>query len=111
MLSLTFFGKEQGDFSLLIDRNGSVTIPKLGSIILSGLTFPDAKTLIERRVSEQLIGSEAVLSMGSMRSINVFMAGEVNNPGNYSVSALPPCPKPFLFQGEYQRLARIVMFN
>ena len=26
--------------------------------------------------------------MGSMRSINIFMAGEVNNPGNYSVSAL-----------------------
>ena len=85
MLSLTLLGKEQGDYSLLIDRNGSVTIPKLGGITLSGLTFPDAKSLIERRVSEQLIGSEALLSMGSMRSINVFMAGELNNPGNYSV--------------------------
>ena len=87
-LRVMLIGKEQGDFPLLIDRDGSVTLPKLGSVVLSGLTFPEAKTLIEKRVSEQLIGSEAILSMGSLRSINVFIAGEVKKPGNYSVSAL-----------------------
>ena len=87
-LRVMLIGKEQGDFPLLIDRDGSVTLPKLGRVVLSGLTFPEAKTLIEKRVSEQLIGSEAILSMGSLRSINVFIAGEVKKPGNYSVSAL-----------------------
>ena len=87
-LQVMLIGKEQGEFPLLVDRDGSVTLPKLGRVILSGLTFPEAKTLIEKRVSEQLIGSEAILSMGSLRSINVFIAGEVNKPGNYSVSAL-----------------------
>ena len=87
-LRVMLIGKEQGDFPLLIDRDGSVTLPKLGRVVLSGLTFPEAKTLIEKRVSEQLIGSEAILSMGSLRSISVFIAGEVKKPGNYSVSAL-----------------------
>ena len=87
-LNLMLVGKEPGDYPLLIDRDGSVTLPKLGRINLTGLTFPEAKTLIESRVGQQMIGSEAILSMGSMRSINVFMAGEVSNPGNYSVSAL-----------------------
>lgn len=87
-LRVMLIGKEQGDFPLLIDRDGSVTLPKLGRVVLSGLTFPEAKTLIEKRVTEQLIGSEAILSMGSLRSINVFIAGEVKKPGNYSVSAL-----------------------
>ena len=63
-LRVMLIGKEQGDFPLLIDRDGSVTLPKLGRVVLSGLTFPEAKTLIEKRVSEQLIGSEAILSMG-----------------------------------------------
>ena len=87
-LQLMLVGKEEGDFPLLIDRDGSVTLPKLGRIILSGLSFPEAKMLIEKRVSQSLIGSEAILSMGSLRSINVFMAGEVKRPGNYSISAL-----------------------
>ena len=87
-LQVMLLGKEQGDFPLIIDRDGSVTLPKLGRLVLSGLSFPEAKRLIEKRVNHQLIGSEAILSMGSLRSINVFMAGEVRNPGNYSVSAL-----------------------
>ena len=76
-LQVMLIGKEQGDFPLLIDRDGAVTLPKLGRVVLSGLSFPEAKALIERRVSQQLIGSEAILSMGSLRSINVFIAGEV----------------------------------
>ena len=87
-LRVLLIGKEQGDFPLLIDRDGSVTLPKLGRVVLSGLSFPEAKTLIEKRVNERLIGSEAILSMGSLRSINVFIAGEVKKPGNYSISAL-----------------------
>ena len=87
-LRVMLIGKEQGDFLLLIDRDGSVTLPKLGRVVLSGLSFPEAKQLIEKRVSQQLIGSEAILSMGSLRSINVFMAGEIKAPGNYSMSAL-----------------------
>ena len=72
-LRVMLIGKEQGDFPLLVDRDGSVTLPKLGRIVLSGLTFPEAKTLIEKRESEQLIGSEAGLSMGSLRSISVLL--------------------------------------
>ena len=87
-LRVMLIGKEQGDYPLLIDRDGSVTLPKLGRVVLSGLTFSEAKRLIEKRVEQQLIGSEAILSMGSLRSINVFMAGELKAPGNYSISAL-----------------------
>lgn len=87
-LFLLLVGKDPGEFELLIDRDGSVNLPRLGRLSLSGLTFPEAKKLIEARVNDQLIGSEALLSMGSLRSINVFMSGEVMNRGNYSVSSL-----------------------
>ena len=81
------FGKENEQLNLQIGRSGDVSFPKLGSITLSGLTFEDARDLIKTRVEQQLIGVDAIVSMGRLRAINVFMAGEVSVPGAYSVSA------------------------
>ncbi len=82
------FGKENDQLNLQIGRSGDISFPKLGSITLSGLTFEDARDLIKTRVEQQLIGVDAVVSMGRLRAINVFMAGELAVPGAYSVSAL-----------------------
>jgi polysaccharide export outer membrane protein len=87
-LIVQLFGKENEQLSLQIGRSGDVSFPKLGSITVSGLTFEDARDLIKTRVAQQLIGVEAVVSMGRLRAINVFMAGEVSVPGAYSVSAM-----------------------
>ena len=82
------FGKENNQLNLQIGRSGDISFPKLGSITLAGLTFEDARDLIKTRVEQQLIGVDSVVSMGRLRAINVFMAGEVAVPGAYSVSAL-----------------------
>ena len=87
-LVVQLFGKENDQLNLQIGRSGEVSFPKLGAINLSGLTFEDARDLLKVRVKQQFIGVEAVVSMGRLRSINVFMAGEVAVPGAYSVSGL-----------------------
>ena len=87
-LIVQIFGKENEQINLQVGRSGDVAFPRLGSITLAGLSFDDARELIKTRVSQQLIGVDAVVSMGSLRAINVFMAGEVSVPGMYSVSAL-----------------------
>jgi polysaccharide export outer membrane protein len=87
-LVVQLFGKENDQLNLQIGRAGDISFPKLGSITLSGLTFEDARDLIKMRVEQQLIGVDSVVSMGRLRAINVFMAGEVAVPGAYSVSAL-----------------------
>ena len=87
-LKILLYGKEQSDFILTIDREGNISFPRLGAISLAGLRFPEAKQLIERRVTDQMIGTAVVVSMGQLRSINVFMAGDIRTPGSYSISAL-----------------------
>lgn len=82
------FGKDNDQLNLEVNREGQVSFPKLGPVNVAGFTFEDAKALIKQRVAEQLIGVEAVVSIGRLRAINVFMAGEVVVPGAYSVSAL-----------------------
>jgi polysaccharide export outer membrane protein len=87
-LIVQLFGKENAQYTLQVGRNGDVSFPKLGSINLMGLTFEDARELLKTRVAQQLIGVEVVVSMGRLRAIGIFMAGEVKVPGAYSVSAL-----------------------
>ncbi len=87
-LVVQLFGSENDQYALQVDRSGNVSFPKLGPIMLAGLTFEDARALVEARVKDQILGARVTVSMGRLRAINLFIAGEVVVPGAYSVSAL-----------------------
>jgi polysaccharide export outer membrane protein len=87
-ISLKLVGAENSLLNLRIDRNGTVFIPKIGEITLSGIAFEEAINIIKSRIEQELIGVDAFITMGRIKSINIFMAGEVNSPGMYSISAL-----------------------
>ena len=87
-LTIDLFGTENRHYDLQVTRDGEINIPKLGPIRLAGLTFEDAREFIRSRVAEELLGAQASVSMGRLRAINIFLAGEVAVPGAYSVSAL-----------------------
>ena len=55
---------------------------------MAGLSFDKVRELIHAKVASQLVGTKAVISLGKLRAINVFLAGDVVAPGNYSVSGL-----------------------
>ena len=87
-LTIQVFGKDPIEGMVQVDRGGQITVPKIGAISLAGLTFEEAKRVIEQRINTRVIGSEVVTSLGNLRQISIFLAGEVNAPGNYNVSAL-----------------------
>lgn len=87
-LVVQLFGTETDQYDLQVARDGQISVPKLGPITVAGLTYEDTRDLIQSRVAEQLLGAQATVSMGRLRAINIFMAGEVVVPGAYSVSAL-----------------------
>lgn len=87
-LQLNLFGKINQQRQLVINRDGDVFIDELGSVNVAGLTFNQASRLLEQRVKNGLIGVDAAISMGQLRTINIFIAGEAKRPGNYSVPAL-----------------------
>jgi len=87
-ISIKLVGAENSLLNLTIERNGTVFIPKIGEITLSGITFKEATSIIQSRIEQELIGVTAFVTMGKIKSISIFMAGEVNSPGMYSISAL-----------------------
>src|SRR5208282_3646276 len=86
-LNLLMWGRVNRTSRLQVERDGSVLIPEIGPVEVSGLTFEQAKKLIESR-AEQITGVQVAVTMGSIRTIQVFVIGKVEQPGLYTVSAL-----------------------
>jgi len=87
-LNVYMYGNEEADLALSINREGQLILPRLGPLSVAGLTFAEVKEVIEAKVASQLVATNAVVSLGKLRAINVFLAGDVFAPGSYSVSGL-----------------------
>lgn len=88
MLTVQFFGKENKTHELEISREGSVNIPGLGPVQVAGLTYQLAQEYIKDQVSDRMIGMQAAVSLGELRSIQIVLAGEAYRPGTYTISSL-----------------------
>ncbi len=87
-LRVLLYGIEDSEIILVVNREGAINFPQIGSLNVAGMTFEETARYIESRVKNELIGTEVNISLGRLKSINVFMAGEAKIPGNYSVSGL-----------------------
>jgi len=87
-LVIQLYGKENRSHSLVLNREGQIQFPQIGPVTLAGLTFTQAKKVLEDIASEQMIGVRASVTMGSLRTIRVFVLGEVQKPGSFTVGSL-----------------------
>lgn len=87
-LNVQLFGNQNRNLRLVVGRDGRVAFPELGPISVGGRSFRDVAADIEGRVQRQMIGVRASVAMGDTRSIRVFVMGEANRPGSYTVSGL-----------------------
>jgi polysaccharide export outer membrane protein len=86
--NIQLYGNETASYSLTVGRDGQIKFPKLGPISVSGMGFDAARAALEHRVAQQLIGTQVSVTMGDLRSIRVFVLGEAEKPGSYTVSGL-----------------------
>jgi protein involved in polysaccharide export with SLBB domain len=82
------FGKKFGRYPLPVDRDGRLHIPELGPLQVAGMTFDRARNEIEQRIDHEMIGVRVSVTMGQLRSIQVFVTGDVTSPGSYTVSGM-----------------------
>lgn len=86
-IRIVLWGRINENYRLVVDRNGSINIPRIGPVTVSGLPFSALeKNLVDRL--QTIEGVQANVSMGRLRSIPVYVVGEVRAPGQYTVSAL-----------------------
>jgi protein involved in polysaccharide export with SLBB domain len=87
-LTVQLFGNQNRTLRLSVGRDGRVGFPELGPINVGGRRFEQVASELESRVARQMIGTRASVGMGDTRSIRIFVMGEANRPGTYTVSGL-----------------------
>ncbi len=106
-LNVQLYGNEPASYELTVGRDGRVNFPKLGPIMVSGMSFDAARSTIEQHVSEQLIGSRVSVTMGELRSIRVFVLGEAEKPGSYTVSGLSTMTNALFVSGGVKKIGSL----
>lgn len=76
------------DYRATIDRNGTISIPTIGNIQLAGVKASDAQTVIRSAVARLYKGVTVNVTFGQLRAITVYVVGQANRPGTYTVSSL-----------------------
>mgnify|MGYP001361754298 CR=1 FL=1 len=85
---IRLWGKIEQRVEVVIDQKGSAYIPKVGHLSLAGTTIKEAEDLIKKEFSNHYVNYELSVSIGELKTIKVFILGEVPNPGAYDVSSL-----------------------
>lgn len=87
-VNVQLFGNVNADYPLIVSREGAINFPEIGPINVGGLTFVEMRETVTGRIAEQMIGVRASITLGELRSIRVFVLGDVERPGSYTVSGL-----------------------
>jgi len=82
------FGNVNGIYDHEVTRDGILNLPEIGPVNVAGIPFSEFRRDLEERVQQMLIGTQVSVTMGPLRTIRVFVLGDVNRPGSFVVSGL-----------------------
>ena len=87
-LVLTIWGSIDGTFNLEVNRSGEVVLPKVGAVKVAGERFGQLPTLLNAVIGRVYKNFHLNVNMGKLRSVKVYVVGEVVAPGDYNVNSL-----------------------
>ena len=103
------FGNVNGIYEYEVSRDGILNLPEIGPVTVAGLPFSEFRADLNKRVKEMLIGTQVSVTMGQLRTIRVFVLGDVNQPGSYVVSGLATISRALYEGGGISKVGRCVM--
>jgi protein involved in polysaccharide export with SLBB domain len=71
-----------------VDREGRVTLPEAGPVLVSGQTLGDVQQDVQRILRTQFRDVSADVSLQRLRTVRVYVVGNVASPGAYDISSL-----------------------
>lgn len=71
-----------------VDRQGRITLPKVGAIELGGVAFKDLESTLRRHIGTVFTNFSVSASLGKLRGVTVYVVGQARHPGSYSLSSL-----------------------
>ena len=85
---LRVWGQVDMDLPLPVDRAGAVYIPQVGNVVVSGMEFRQLPEYLRSQLGRVFRNFDLSVSMGQLRSIQVYVVGQARQPGTFTVSSL-----------------------
>ena len=87
-LNINLWGGVTQRLQRVVDREGRVALPEVGAIDVSGRNLGDVQHLVQSALRTQFRDVEADISLARIRTLRVYVVGDVENPGAYDISSL-----------------------
>jgi protein involved in polysaccharide export with SLBB domain len=87
-LIVQYWGRTSQRLQLTVDREGRVLLPEAGSLVVAGRTLRDTEQGIQRLLARQFRDITVDVTLGKLRTVRVYVVGDVKNPGAYDISSL-----------------------
>ncbi len=87
-LIINLWGRADQEYNLSVDREGKIFIPKVGEMVVWGMTIPQFETKLKARLAKIYSNFQVSVMLGKLRSVKVFVLGEIKRPGGYTLSSL-----------------------
>ncbi|MGD0547233.1 MAG: SLBB domain-containing protein [Terracidiphilus sp.] len=87
-LLVNIWGGKSNRLDRPIDRQGQIALPEAGAITIAGLTISQAQVAIQKALGTQFQNEHVEISLGRVRTVRVYVVGDVQRPGAYDVSSL-----------------------
>ena len=82
------WGQVDIDFHATVDRNGILAIPKVGSINVGGVRYDQLQGLVKSSIARIYNNFDLTVTLGQLRSYQVFVVGQVRHPGAYTIGPM-----------------------
>jgi protein involved in polysaccharide export with SLBB domain len=87
-LTINLWGGVNQRLTSTVDHEGRVNLPEIGPVLVSGKSLSEVQQVVQRTLQTQFRDVSADVSLSRLRTIRVYVVGDVNGPGAYDVSSL-----------------------
>ncbi len=87
-LRIRGWGQVDIDVNAVVTREGTITIPRVGVVPVAGIRYQDLNATTRAAVGRLYKNFDLAVSLGRLRSIQVFVVGQAVRPGLYTISSL-----------------------
>ncbi len=87
-LYVRLWGQLNVELRVTVDRNGQVFVPKVGPISVAGVHVSQLDAHFRQQIERIFRNFDLTVTLGKLRSIDVFFVGEARRPGTYTISSL-----------------------
>jgi protein involved in polysaccharide export with SLBB domain len=82
------WGQIDIDYKAMVNRDGTLFVPRVGTLNVAGLQYQNLDKFIRNAVARLFKNFELNVSLGQLRSIQIFVVGQARKPGSYVIGSL-----------------------